>query len=196
MSAPRAPYRFSYNKDGEIRPPATADSPLGTLLALASLLLPLVRYLPFPHEGLFPVVIHYLPSFWTLQRAGYVSNGDLALIEIATGLWLLAKLANFIVFRRRLLSCFSDVDPPPLELKDRWPVQFSNAIIFGIVVMVLPFAMAPLMYALGALSPRYSFYIVTLFGGGCMALSEGFASLALYRTFKARFWPGLESGFL
>ncbi|WP_156180598.1 hypothetical protein [Bradyrhizobium sp. LTSPM299] len=165
-------------------------------MVLASLLLPLVPHLPLLREGLSPVVIQYLPNFWTLRRAGYVSNGDLALIEIATGLWLLAKLANFVAFRRRLVACFSDVNPPPLDLKDRWPVQFSKIIAFGLVLTVLPFALAPLRYALGALSPRYALYIVALFGGGCMALSEGLASLALYRTFKVRFWPGLESGLL
>src|SRR4051794_27778820 len=99
MVASQKKYKFSYNEKGAIIPPQPMGTPFGFVLAVSPLLLPAFPYLQFARENFSPLVIQYLPNFWTLQQAGLVSSGALALMEIFTGLYLSARLAYFLFFR-------------------------------------------------------------------------------------------------
>lgn len=188
MIAPQKKFRFSYYKYGAIIPPQPMGVPFGFVLAVTPLLLPVISHLPFPREGLSPVFIQYLPNFWVLQRAGYVSSGDLALIEIFTGLYLLARLVYFFFFRWRVLSFFSVADPPPLDMYRIWPKQISGLLKVSAVFLALPLIVGPLVYLEGALSSKYAFILLEIFGSGWVALTEGLVSIGLYLTFKSKFW--------
>jgi hypothetical protein len=191
MSNEHENFKFSYNDSGEIIPPSTLDTPFGILLMIAALLVPLLTHLPVSRDGLTPYVIQYLPNFWVLRRAGYLSDGDLAIIEAATGIWLLVRVANFLLFRRHLLSFFSEANPPPSSLRERWQIQYSKFLKLGALVVVAPFALAPLVYFIGMLSSRYGLAFIAIFGCTCLFFTEALSSLGLYLTFKSRFWRDL-----
>lgn len=187
MIDPNANYKFSYTRDGKILPPDTSPAPFGSVLILAAFLFPFLPYLHL-HTTCSPFVAQYLPNFWALRRAGFLSDGNLALIEMATGLWLLSRLVQFVIVRRQILSLFSKMNPPPQSLRDRWPGQFSRYLALGGVFMLGPFVLGPVTYFLGILNAKYAFIILALFGGGCLFITEGLMSLGLYSAFKSRFW--------
>lgn len=186
-------YQFSYNKAGEIIPPQPASTAFGTLLLLFGFATPLIPYL-HAQVGLSPMFIGYFPSFWALKRAGYVSNGELALIEVSTLVWLTLRVVHCALFRNRLLSFFSEANPPPIDLQARWPIQFSGFLKIGGLLFAAPLALGPSLLAEGAFNPRYAFYLDASFGGGCIFVTEGLASLGLYLTFRSRFWHHRRQG--
>jgi hypothetical protein len=184
----RADYKFNYNAQGAIIPPQTMGTPFGFALAVSLYLLPVIPHLHFPREGLSPFFIQYLPSFWALRKAGLVSTSDLALFEIATLLYLLARAAYFPFFRRRHVSFFSKESPPPLEMSRLWPRQISGSFKVGALCMAASFVLGPLVYFENILGPKYAFCLLQVFAGAGMFLTEALMGLGLYSTFKSKFW--------
>ena len=184
----QANYKFNYNANGAIIPPQPMATPFGFALAGSLFLFPVIPHLHLPYEGLSPFFIQYLPSFWVLRKAGLVSTSDLALFEIATLLYLLARAAYFPFFRRRHVSFFSKESPPPLEMSQLWPSLISGALKAGALFMAGSFILGPLVYFENILGPKYAFCLLELFGAGVILLTEGLMDLALYSTFKSNFW--------
>ena len=188
MITSKSRYKPNYNAKGAVIPPQTMGTPFGFALAVSVFLLPFAPRLQFFYEGASPLFFQFLPSFWALRKADLISNSDLAKVEMFTAIYVIARLAYFPFFRSRYVSFFSEACPPPVEMDRAWPSQISGAFKAGAILVVGSLTLGLVTYFENALNPKYAFCILEAFGGGCMAVTEGFMDLGLYSAFRSRFW--------
>ena len=175
-SEPRA-YQFSYNESGAI-PTSALSNPTWLLLSLCALAFPVIPYLHY-RVGISPLYSQYLPNFWVLQRARYISDSDLVSMEISTVIWFLIKSAHFASIytfaRDSFRFTLKQILPQPILIRlDRSPAtQFSRFLVFGGGLMLASFTLSPILFFMGALEPKYAFLILATYGGGWLFLPKG-----------------------